>query len=112
METWHHLLLVRIDESITFANISYIEEFLEAELRRQPNTKHVILIFTSVSDIDTTALEALEMFNDTLRLTGRTLNIAEAKGPVLDKLSKTDFVEQLKPGKVYFRTEEAVRALG
>lgn len=112
VETWHHLLLVRIDESITFANISYIEEFLEAELRRQPNTKHVILIFTSVSDIDTTALEALEMFNDTLRLTGRTLNIAEAKGPVLDKLSKTDFVEQLKPGRVYFRTEEAVRALG
>jgi SulP family sulfate permease len=112
VETWHHLLLVRIDESITFANISFIEDYLESELRRQPNTRHVILIFTSVSDIDTTALEALELFNQSIQASGKTLNVAEAKGPVLDKLQKTDFVEQLKPGKVFFRTEDAVKELG
>ncbi len=112
VETWHHLLLVRIDESITFANISFIEDYLDSELRRQPNTKHVILIFTSVSDIDTTALEALELFNQALQATGKTLNVAEAKGPLLDKLEKTDFIEQLKPGKLFFSTEDAVKALG
>lgn len=112
VETWHHLLLVRIDESITFANISFIEDYLESELRRQPNTKHVILIFTSVNDIDTTALEALELFNQTLQAAGKTLHIAEAKGPLLDKLEKTDFIDQLKPGKLFFRTEDAVKALG
>jgi SulP family sulfate permease len=112
VETWHHLLLVRIDENITFANINYIEDYLAAELRRQPNIKHVVLIFTSVSDIDTTALEALESFNHALQATGKTLNIAEAKGPVLDKLKKTDFLEQLKPGKLFFRTEDAAKALG
>ena len=112
VETWHHLLLVRIDESITFANIDYIENYLTTELRRQPNIKHVVLIFTSVSDIDATALEALENFNYGLQATGKTLNIAEAKGPVMDKLGKTDFQEQLKPGKVFFRTEDAVKELG
>lgn len=112
VETWHHLLLVRIDESITFANINYIEDYLAAEIRRQPNTKHVVLIFTSVSDIDTTALEALEQFNHSLQASGKTLNISEAKGPVMDKLEKTDFLEQLKPGKVFFRTEDAVKELG
>ncbi|MGZ8908125.1 MAG: SulP family inorganic anion transporter [Methylobacter sp.] len=112
VETWHHLLLVRIDESLTFSNVSYIEEYLEAEIRRQPNTRHVVLIFTSVSDIDSTALEALEGINQSLQASGKTLNIAEAKGPVLDKLQKTDFLEQLKPGKVFFRTEDAVKALG
>ena len=112
VETWHHLLLVRIDDSITFANISYIEDYLNAELRRQPNTRHVVLIFTSVSDIDTTALEALGHFNQSLRAAGKTLNLSEAKGPVLDKLEKTDFLEQLKPGQVFFRTEDAVKALG
>ncbi|MGZ8135869.1 MAG: SulP family inorganic anion transporter [Methylococcaceae bacterium] len=112
VETWHHLLLVRIDESITFANINYIEDYLEAEIRRQPNTLHVVLIFNSVSDIDTTALEALENINHALQASGKTLNIAEAKGPVLDKLQKTDFLEQLKPGKVFFRTEDAAKELG
>jgi SulP family sulfate permease len=112
VETWHHLLLVRIDESLTFANIGFIEDYLESELKRQANTRHVVLIFTSVSDIDTTALEALELFNQSLKATGRTLNIAEAKGPVLDKLEKTDFAEQLQPGRIFFRTEDAVKALG
>jgi SulP family sulfate permease len=112
VETWHHLLLIRIDENLSFANINYIEEFLTTELKRQPDTRHIVLIFTSVSDIDTTALEALESLNQALQSTGKTLNIAEAKGPVLDKLKKTDFFEQLKPGQVFFRTEDAVKQLG
>jgi sulfate permease, SulP family len=109
VETWNHLLLIRIDESITFANINYVEEFLLTELKRQPNVKHIILIFTSVSDIDMTALEALEGLNQVLQASGKTLNIAEAKGPVLDKLGKTDFFEQLKPGLAFFRTEDAIK---
>ena len=112
METWKHLLLIRIDENITFTNIHYIEDYLANELRRQPGIKHVVLIFTSVSDIATTALEALEHINHALQGSGKTLNIAEAKGPVQDKLEKTDFLEQLKPGRLFFRTEDAVRYLG
>jgi sulfate permease, SulP family len=111
VETWRHLLLVRIDESITFANINFIEEFLANQIQRQPDIKHVVLIFTSVSDIDTTALETLETFNHVLQGRGKTLNIAEAKGPVMDKLEKTDFIEQLKPGKVFFRNMDAVNEL-
>ncbi|MDI1278502.1 SulP family inorganic anion transporter [Methylobacter sp.] len=111
VETWPHLLLLRVDESITFANINYIEEFINAELRRQPNLKHVVLIFTSISDIDTTALEVLENLNHTLQASKMTLHISEAKGPVLDKLEKTDFLRQLKPGKAFFHTEDAVREL-
>lgn len=112
VETWAHLLLLRVDESITFANINYIEEFINIELRRQPDIKHIVLIFTSISDIDTTALEVLESLNHSLQAAEKTLHISETKGPVLDKLEKTDFLSQLKPGKVFFHTEDAVRELG
>jgi len=112
VETWHHLLLVRIDESLTFANIGFVEDYLIDELNRRPDIRHVVLIFTSVSDIDMTALEALEGINDRIKTGGRTLNIAEAKGPVMDKLEKTDFFQHLAPGKVFFRTEDAVKKLG
>jgi SulP family sulfate permease len=112
VETWPHLLLLRIDESITFANINYIEEFINAKLRQQPGIKHIVLIFTSISDIDATALEELEKLNRTLQASKMTLHISEAKGPVLDKLEKTDFLKQLQPGRVFFHTEDAVRELG
>jgi SulP family sulfate permease len=111
VETWPQLLLLRVDESITFANINYIEEFINSELRQQPDIKHIVLIFTSISDIDTTALEVLENLNHSLQAAKKTLHISEAKGPVLDKLEKTDFLKQLQPGKAFFHTEDAVREL-
>jgi sulfate permease, SulP family len=111
VETWHHLLLLRIDESITFANINYIEGFIASELIQQPVVKHIILIFTSVNDVDTTALEVLESLNHDLQASGITLHLSEVKGPLLDKFQRTDFLSQIKPGKVFFRTEDAVREL-
>ncbi len=112
VETWHHLLLVRIEESITFANIHSIEEYLETELKKKPNTRHVVLICTSVNDIDATALEALGHFNRSLQQAGKSLNISEAKIKVLDKLQKTDFLKQMQPGQVFARTEDAAKELG
>jgi SulP family sulfate permease len=111
VETWRHLLLLRIDESITFANINYIEGYIASELIQQPDVKHIILIFTSVNDVDTTALEVLESLNHDLQASQITLHLSEVKGPLLDKFQRTDFLKQLKPGKVFFRTEDAVREL-
>ena len=108
VETWRHLLLIRIDENITFANINYIEGFIASELIQQPDVKHIILIFTSVSDVDTTALEVLESLNHDLQASQITLHLSEVKGPLLDKFQRTDFLKQIKPGKVFFRTEDAV----
>ena len=78
---------------------------------QQPEIKHIILVLTSVSDLDTTALEALESLDHDLQASRITLHPSEVKGPVLDKLERTDFLKQLKPGKVFFHTEDAVREL-
>jgi SulP family sulfate permease len=111
VKTWRHLLLLRIDENLTFANVNFVEEFINDQLQRQPDIKHVVLIFASVSYIDSTALEVIESLNATLKSLNITLNLSEAKGPVLDKLNKTDFFNQLHPGKVFFRTQDAVNEL-
>ncbi len=108
VETWPHLLLLRIDESITFANVNFIENFITAELNRQEAIEHVVFILTSVSDIDATALEALENLNKSLRDIGVNMHLSEVKGPVFDKLEKTHLFSQLKPGKIFFHTEQAI----
>lgn len=111
VKTWRHLLLLRVDENLTFANANYVEEFISDQLQRQPDIKHVVLIFASVSYIDSTALEVLESLNDALKNLNIRLHLAEAKGPVLDKLHKTDFFNHLQPGKVFFRTQDAINEL-
>ncbi len=111
VQTWENLLLLRVDENITFSNAGYIEDYVLAEISKQKNLKHVVFIFTSVSYIDTTAFEALENLNRTLKVSEIILHLAEVKGPVMDKLEQTDFLDQLKPGRVFFRVDEAVKTL-
>jgi len=111
VETWKNLLLIRVDENISFANVSYIMHFIEEETQTNPDLKHVILIFSSVSHIDRTAFEAIENLIHSLKNKSILLNLSEVKGPVMDKLQQTDFLNHLKPGKVFFQTIEAVEQL-
>lgn len=110
VKTWPNLLLLRIDENITFANADYIEDFIQQRLKSQ-QIEHVILIFTSVSYIDSTALEALENINHSLQQDKICLHLAEVKGPVMDRLEHTEFLEKIQPGKVFFRIADAVNDL-
>jgi SulP family sulfate permease len=109
-ETWDSLLLLRIDGSVTFANINFIEEFIASELKFAPKVKHVVIDFSSVSDIDMTALQALEQLNLRLKAVGICFNLAEVKHFVLVKLQKSHLFDQLN-GQVFFDTEAAVKAL-
>ncbi len=111
VKTWKNILLIRIDENISFANVSYIIDFVECETISNPDLKHVVLIFSSVSYIDTTAFEALENLINKLKNSAIQLNLAEVKGPVMDKLEQTTFLQQLSPGQVFLQTSEAVARL-
>lgn len=109
VETWKDLLLIRIDENITFANINFISEFIEAE-SRATTAKNIVLIFSSVSHVDTTAISYLKELINNLKQKGIVLHLAEVKGPVIDKLEKVDFLRALLPGKVFFQTTDAVKS--
>ena len=70
----------------------------------------MILQCTAVNEIDMSALEALEAINHRLREQDIQLNLSEVKGPVMDALNKTDFLEHLS-GKVFLTHHRAVEAL-
>ncbi len=104
------LLSLRIDESLYFANISYIEDHIMSGIQKRPDIKHVVLMCSAVNDIDFSALEALEQLNHTLHLLGVSLHLSEVKGPVMDKLARTGFLEHLH-GQVYLTQYHAYQSL-
>jgi SulP family sulfate permease len=57
-----------------------------------------------------TALEALEQLSQKLKNRKITLNISQAKGFVLDKLQKSDFLKHLN-GMLFLDTQEAITKL-
>ncbi len=108
VETWPELLMFRVDENITFANIGFITDQILDKVDQNTQTKHLILICSSVSHIDMTAYEAILSLITSLKNREVTLHLAEVKGPVMDKLKTMHFEQELGEGQIFFHTNDAV----
>nr|WP_300308508.1 sulfate permease [Halomonas sp.] len=106
VETASHLALLRIDESLYFANARYLEDTLYALVAQRPELTDVVLICSAVNLIDASALESLDAINARLKDSRVTLHLAEVKGPVMDRLKRSDFLDDLT-GRVFLSTYAA-----
>jgi len=104
------LLAVRVDESLYFANARYLEDRLLEMVADRPDLRDVVLICSAVNLIDASALESLEALSARLGDAGVALHLAEVKGPVMDRLERSDFLRHLS-GRIFLSTHEAVVAL-
>ncbi len=104
------VLAVRIDESIQFSNVRFVEDFILRELARHPDARHLIIVCNAVNFIDSSGLAMIKRLCEELADLGIAVHLAEVKGPVMDRLSRSDLLNVLT-GEVYFTTAEAVRAL-
>lgn len=110
VDTLPDILFLRIDESLFFSNISAVEERILSELKRHADVRELVLILSSVSRIDGTALERLQQVNRDLRDRDIGLHLSEVKGPVLDRLGRSKFLEELN-GRVFLSSYIAELAL-
>ena len=108
--TYPNIVSLRIDESLYFANASYLEDAVYRVIADDDAVEHVILQCTAVNEIDMSALEALEAIDHRLRELGLKLHLSEVKGPVMDSLKRTEFLRHLS-GRVFLTHHQAVRAL-
>jgi SulP family sulfate permease len=105
-ETVSHLAMLRIDMSLYFANARYLEDTIYALVASRPELEHVVLICSAVNLIDASALGSLDAINARLKDSGVTLHLAEVKGPVMDRLKKSDFLDDIT-GRVFLSTYSA-----
>ncbi len=104
------VLTLRIDESLYFPNARYLEDTIYDQVAARPELKHVVLVCTAVNVIDASALESLEAINDRLRSAGVTFHLSGVKGPVLDRLRRSHFPQDLT-GEIFLTQYDAYRAL-
>ncbi len=104
------IVTVRVDESLYFANARYLEDYIYDMVAERSEVRHVILMCPAINAIDMSALESLEAINQRLKDAGLMLHLSEVKGPVMDRLQRSDFLNHLT-GKVFLSQHEAMCAL-
>lgn len=104
------VLSVRVDESLYFPNARFLEDRIAELIGRYPQAEHLVLMCPGVNLIDASALESLEAITARLHTAGVQLHLSEVKGPVMDRLRRTDFLEHFG-GQVFISQYEALLAL-
>lgn len=104
------ILNLRVDESLFFANASFLENLVYSKVYENDQIAHVVLMCSAVNEIDFSALEVLEMINQRLNEQGIKLHLSEVKGPVMDALRYSGFGDHLC-GNIYLTQFEAFEDL-
>jgi sulfate permease, SulP family len=110
VKTSPHILSLRVDESLYFANARYLEDKIYDMAAQRPELRHVVLMCSAVNEIDASALESLKAINERLKELGILFHLSEVKGPVMDQLKRTDFLNLLT-GQVFLSQYIAIEAL-
>lgn len=108
--TYDNIFTLRVDESLYFANARYLEDYVYSAMAMRPKLEHVILMYSAVNDIDMSALESIEAINERLGTVGIKFHLTEVKGPVMDQLKRTEFLDHLS-GAVFLSQHEAMLEL-
>ncbi len=104
------ILTIRIDESLTYLNARWLEEFVLEQVAEHPKLRHLILMCSAVNAIDASALESIEAINHRLADAGVKLHLSEVKGPVMDALERSHLLHDLT-GTVWLSQNKAFAAL-
>jgi SulP family sulfate permease len=100
------IISLRIDASLYFANARFLTDKINELVAQNPKAKHLVLTCSAINDIDASAIESLLAVNLYLSEAGMSFHLSEVKGPVMDRLQHSQFIDQLS-GNIYLSHHQA-----
>lgn len=104
------VIIYRVDASLYFANMTFLENKLAERVIEKPETKWILLDFSGVNSVDAVAIHALEEMMESYRSNGIEFLFANVKGPVRDLFQKAGWDKKYAGQYEYLFIEQAVQA--
>lgn len=104
------IISLRIDASLYFANARFLADKVNQIVAEHPKARHLILTCSAINDIDASAVESLISVNQYLKEAEIDFHLSEVKGPVMDRLQRSDFIANLT-GNIYLSHHHAWKDL-
>lgn len=95
-----NVLNLRIDESLYFANASYLEDLVYQRVYGEETIEQVILMCAAVKDIDFSAMEVLLAVNKRLQGDGIGFHLCQVKGTLQRRLAHASDIKMMSRKQV------------
>ncbi len=106
------VLMFRVDASLYFANMGFVEHWLRERLATHQSIRCILVDLSAVNDIDAVAIAALERLIDDYADSGVRFAFAAMKGPVRDCVVRAGWDEKQTEQRFYPSLMQALHALG
>ena len=111
MPTSEHIMALRYDGSLYFANVSYFEDAVLEGLAERPKAKYVLIVGDAINQLDASGEEVVHHLIERLKAGGVTLVFSGLKKQVLDVMRNTGLFELVGQENIFPTEDQAISAI-
>jgi SulP family sulfate permease len=111
LPTSKHLVAIRFDGSLYFANVSYFEDAILEAVSNHPDAKYVLVVGDGINQLDASGEEVMHHLVDRLQSTGVTLIFSGLKKQVIDVMRATGLFDVVTQANIFPTQEHAIAAI-
>ncbi|MFN3750951.1 MAG: SulP family inorganic anion transporter [Thiobacillus sp.] len=111
LPTSEHIMAMRYDGSLYFANVSYFEDTVLEALAERPQVKYVLIVGDGINQMDASGEEVVHHLVERLRDGGITLVFSGLKKQVIDVMRQTRLIEAVGENNIFATEDQAITAI-
>lgn len=111
LPTSKHMVAIRFDGSLYFANVAYFEDAVLEAVANHPDAKYVLVVGDGINQLDASGEEVIHHLVERLHSIGITLVFSGLKKQVLDVMHATGLFDMIGQNKLFATEELAIAAI-
>ncbi len=111
LPTSRHLVAIRFDGSLYFANVAYFEDAILEAVSNHPEARYVLVVGDGINQLDASGEEVIHHLVDRLKGAGITLVFSGLKKQVLDVMRATGLFDVITQANIFPTEDHAIAAI-
>jgi SulP family sulfate permease len=111
LPTSPHIIAMRFDGSLYFANVSYFEDNVLEAVASKPSAKYLLVVGDAINLLDASGEEVIHHLVERLRENGIEVVFSGLKKQVLDVMRSTGLFELISQRNIFATEDQAIAAI-
>jgi sulfate permease, SulP family len=106
-----HIIAMRFDGSLYFANVSYFEDNVLELVAAKPDAKYLLVVGDAINQLDASGEEVVHHLVDRMRENGLEIVFSGLKKQILDVMRSTGLFDKISQANIFATEDQAIAAI-
>lgn len=111
LQTAEHVIAIRFDGQLYFANVPFFEDTITRAVAQKPNARYLLVVADGINSLDASGEEAAHLVVSRLRASGVEVVFSGLKKQVLDVMRNTGLFDYIGQPNIFANEEMALEEI-